>query len=117
MTRDITASAILGLVATLPAQADQFAVRLDAAFDGASADLLAALDITLIEGFSENDADYLVLDAPSEAHVEAFLYAIERDARELHALDADWSNPVMRELTASQRIGFLRAMECEFCTG
>jgi len=116
MTRNLIASAFLALSVAVPAHADQFAVRLDAVYEGANPKLLEALKISEIESFSEDGAHYVVVDAPNDAYVEAFVLAIGRDAMELNALDADWSNPVMGNLTISQRLGFFRSIECEFCT-
>lgn len=116
MTRNLIASALVALAMAAPATAEQFAVKLNAAYDGANPKLMQALKISEIESFSENGAHYLVLDAPNEAYVEAFILAIARDAIELHALDADWSNPAMNHLSIEQRLGFLRAIYCEFCS-
>ncbi|MDU8927426.1 hypothetical protein RXV86_08525 [Alisedimentitalea sp. MJ-SS2] len=116
MIRNLIASSALILAVALPAQAEQFAVKLDAAYEGANAKLMESLKISAIESFSQNGAHFVVLDAPNDAYVEAFILAIGRDAIELNAIDADWSNPVMVDLSISQRLGFLRSIECDFCT-
>lgn len=109
------ATAILFTIA-LPVQADQFAVQLDAPYDGANANLIETLKISEVEAFSEGNAHYVVLDAPNEAYVEAFVLAIGRDAVGLNALEANWSNPSMQHLSIAQRLGFFRAIACEFCS-
>ena len=116
MTRNFITAAILALTVALPAQADQFAVRIDAAYDGASPKLMETLKVSEIESFSENGSHYVVLDAPNEAYVEAFFLAIGRKAMELNVLEANWNRPAMKNLPISQRLGFLRSIECGFCT-
>lgn len=110
-----TATAILFTIA-LPVQADQFAVQLDAPYHGANASLMETLKISEVEAFSEGTAHYLVLDAPDEAYVEAFIFSIGRTAIGLNALEANWSNPTMQHLSMAQRLGFFRAIACEFCS-
>ncbi len=75
-----------------------------------------ALKISEIESFSENGAHYIVLDAPNDAYVEAFVFAIGGEAIALNVLEADWSNSVMEDLSMAQRLGFLRSVECDFCS-
>ncbi|MDU8912327.1 hypothetical protein [Aestuariicoccus sp. MJ-SS9] len=116
MTRPFIPAAILALFAALPAAADQFAVRIDHAYGGASPQLLEVLKVSEIESFSENGRHFVVLEAPGEAYVEAFFHAIGRNALELNALDADWTNPAMQHLSIAQRLGFLREIDCGFCT-
>ena len=116
MTRSYIASSLLALAIAAPAQAEQFAVQLNTAYDGANPKLMETLKITEVESFSENGAHYVVLDAPNAAYVEAFILAIAPDAIEMNALDADWSNPAMNNLSIAQRLGFLRAIHCAFCT-
>ncbi|MGI3183659.1 hypothetical protein [Nioella aestuarii] len=116
MTRTIFTTAALVLATAIPAQAEQFAVRIDAAYQGANDRLMEAMQITEIDSFSQGDAHYVVLDAPDEAYVEAFFFAIGRDAIELNTLDADWRAPGMDGLSVAQRLDFLRAIHCEFCT-
>lgn len=114
------AAAILAMAAALPvalpAGAEQFAVHLDTPFEGAHPRLLDTLRVSEIEIFTEDGAHYIVLDAPNPAYVEAFVEAIGPDAIALNALDADWANPVLDNLTMAQRLGFLRPVPCEFCT-
>ena len=115
MTRNLIPAAILALFAAVPASAEQFVVQVDAAYEGASENLKEALKVSEIESFSENGSHYVILDAPNEAYVEAFFIAIHRQPLELNVLDADWSRPVMSELSISQRLGFLKPIECDFC--
>ncbi len=117
MTRQIFAAAVIALSAGLPAHAEQFAVRINASFVGASAGLLETLKIAELETFTFNGAHYVVLDAPSDAYVEAYVLAIGRTAAELNSLDADWLNPVVVGLPLDQRLGFLRPVACGFCSG
>ena len=116
MIRTFISASLLALTIALPTQAEQFAVELNTAYDGANAELMETLKISEIESFSENDAHYIVLDAPNDAYVEAFVLAIGRKAIALNVLEANWNNPVMEDLSISQRLGFLRAIACEFCT-
>jgi hypothetical protein len=109
-------AALLALSFALPASADQFAVQIDAAYEGASPKLMETLGISEVESFTENGAHYVVLDAPSEAYVEAFFFAIRREALELSRVDADWTNPAMQHLSVAERLGFLRVIDCGFCT-
>lgn len=116
MIRTLIPAAVLALTIGLPAQADQFAVQLDAVFDGASPKLMDALKVSEIARVSESGMHYVILDAPSEAYVEAFILAIGREAVTLNALEANWNNPVMDELSTEQRLRFLRVITCESCT-
>lgn len=116
MFRRFAAVTAVSFAFTLPAQADQFAVQLDASYEGASVKLMETLKVTEVEVFTEGDAHYVVLDAPDEAYVEAFILAIGREAVALNALEANWTNPAMQHLSISQRLGFFRAIECEFCS-
>ena len=114
--RRITALAMLALTIALPAAADQYAVQIDAPYEGASPKLMEALKVSEVESFTESGRHYVVLEAPGEAHVEAFFYAINREAVELHVIEANWMNPAMQHLSTAQRFGFLREIPCEFCT-
>ena len=67
--------------------------------------LMEVLKVSEVESFSEDGRHYVVLEAPDEAYVEAFFHAINREALELHALDADWTNPTMQHLSIAQRLG------------
>lgn len=117
MIRKIITAAALALATALPAQADQFAVRLDAAYPGASSGLMATLHVSEIESFTENGATYVILDAPNAAYVEAFFNAIGRDVVELNELDANWTAPAFASLPMPKRMEFLRPVTCDFCTG
>lgn len=116
MTRTFLPAALLALATALPVQAEQFAVRLEAAYGGANDRLKDALRITEIDRVSDGAAHYVILDAPDEGYVEAFFYAIGQEPVALHALEADWTVPAMKALSLSQRLGFLRAIACDFCT-
>lgn len=116
MIRNLIPASLLALIISLPAQAEQFAVQLDAAYTGVNAKLMETLKIAEIESFSEDGAHYIVLDAPNDAYVEAFVLAIAREAIALNVLEANWSNPMMKDLSMAQRLGFLRRITCEFCT-
>ncbi|MEX3016804.1 hypothetical protein [Gymnodinialimonas hymeniacidonis] len=111
----VLSAALFATMAALPAAADQFAVQIDAPYEGASPRLMETLRVTVVEDFMHNDAHYLVIDAPTVGYAEAFVVAIHRDAIELHALDADWTNPAMQHLTPAQRLSFLRVIECDTC--
>lgn len=116
MLRHLIPTAIAALLVAIPATAEQFAIRLDTEYQGANEKLKQSLQVSEIDSFSEDDTHYVVLDAPGVGYVEAFFYAIGQNAIELHVLEADWTLPAMRRLPVSQRLGFLRAVECEFCT-
>ncbi|WP_112320288.1 hypothetical protein [Oceanibium sediminis] len=105
----------LALLAVLPARAEQFAVRIGSAFDGATPGLLATLKITEIDIFTLGGDHYLILDAPAAAYVEAYVQAIGRDAVELNALDADWTHPGVAEMPLDKRLRFLRKLSCDYC--
>ena len=116
MFRNFIPAAALALTVALPASAEPFAVQIDASFDGASPKLMDALKVSEIESFSENGFHYVVLEAPGEAYVEAFFHAVGRTAIELHVIEATWTMPAMQDLSIAQRLGFLRSVECDFCT-
>ena len=115
MTRKFLTAACFTIFAATGAFADQFVVQLDSAYENASENLKDLLKISEVESFSTDGKHYVILDAPSEAYVEAFFIAIHRQALELSVLEADWSRPVMSELSMSQRLDFLEPIECEFC--
>ncbi len=110
----ITATA-LALLGALEAHADQYAIRIDVAFGGATPGLLKALKIEEIDNFKVLGNQYIILDAPDEAYVEAYIFAIGRKAVELSALDADWTHPSVSEMPIESRLRFLRQIECEYC--
>ena len=83
MNRSFIPAAIFAFLAALPASADQFAVQINDAYDGASPKLMQVLKVSEVESFSENGRHYVVLEAPDEAYVEAFFHAINREALEL----------------------------------
>lgn len=85
----IAAATAIFFAVSLPVNAEQFAVQLDVPYDGASAKLIEIMKVSEVEVFSEGDAHYLVLDAPNEAYVEAFILAIGRNAVALNALEAN----------------------------
>ncbi len=116
MTRTFFPAALLALSVAIPAQADQFAVRLDAAYQGASSGLMDTLKVSEIESFTEAGSHYVILEAPNDAYVEAFFLAIGRTALELNRLEADWTMPAMDNLSIAQRLGFMRPITCDFCT-
>lgn len=116
MKRPTILAALFAFSIGMPATAEQFAVQIDAAYEGASPRLMEALKVSEVESFSEDGSHYVVLDAPSEAYVEAFFFAIHREALELNVVDADWTNPTMQHLSVAQRLGFLREIDCGFCT-
>ncbi len=116
MKRHTIPAALFVFAMALPATAEQFAVQIDAAYEGASPKLKEALKVYEVESFSANGSHYVVLDAPNEAYVEAFFFAINREAIELNVVDADWTNTTMQHLSLAQRLGFLRAINCNFCT-
>ncbi|MEJ6390837.1 hypothetical protein [Gymnodinialimonas ulvae] len=115
MKHSLMAAAALATMIAAPAAAEQFAVRIDEAYQDANPRLMQTLHVTLLERFTENGAHYVVIDAPGVAYVEAFILAINRDAVALSVLAADWTNPTMQHLSPAQRLGFLQAIECEFC--
>ena len=116
MKRSTIPAALFALSIAMPATAEQFAVQIDAAYEGASPRLMEALKVSEVESFSENGSHFVILEAPDEAYVEAFFFAIHREALELNVVDADWTNPTMQHLTAAQRLGFLREIDCDFCS-
>lgn len=105
----------LGMSCAAAAEADQFAVRTDKAFESANAQLMATLRIGKVESFSLDGAHYVVLEAPGEAWVETFFGAIAQNALELRKLDAEWNRPAMAGLTLPQRMGFSTPLDCSFC--
>lgn len=109
-------AALFAFAITMPATAEQFAVEIDEVYEGASPGLMETLKVSEVESFSQDGSHYVVLEAPNEAYVEAFIIAIHRDALELSVVDADWTNPTMQHLSVAQRLGFLREVDCGFCT-
>lgn len=116
MKRPTILAALFAFTVAMPATAEQFAVQIDEAYEGASPKLMETLRVSEVESFSEDGSHYVVLEAPNEAYVEAFFLAIHREALELHVVDADWTNPSMQHLSIAQRLGFLREVDCGFCT-
>lgn len=116
MKRSTVFAALIALSFAVPATAEQFAVKIDGAYEGASPRLMETLKVSEVESFSENGSHFVVLDTPNEAYVEAFFLAINRKALELNMVDADWTNPTMQHLSVAQRLGFLREIDCAFCT-
>ena len=115
MIRTPISATTLALLGTLQAHADQYAVRINVAFDGATPELLQALRIEEIDNFKVHGNQYVILEAPCEAYVEAYVFAIGRKAVELSTLDADWTHPSVAEMPLENRLRFLRQVECEYC--
>lgn len=117
MPRHILAAAALSLCAALPASAEQYVVRLDTAYSGASPGLLAALKVTEIQSFTESGADYVVLDAPNKAYLQAFFYALPQHPVALNAVEGDWTAPDTAGMAITDRMALLRPEPCDFCQG
>lgn len=115
MIRNSISAAAFALLAASPALADQYVVQLDSAYKGASANLKEVLYVTELDSFSKDGKHFIILDAPGDAYVEAFFFAMRRSPVELSVLDADWTKPAMSELTVAQRLGFLKPIKCDFC--
>lgn len=116
MFQQVFTAAALSIGLAMPAVAEQFAVRLDGPYPGASAGLTEELKISVIDSFTANGAHYLILDAPSDAYIETFIYALHREAIELNALEVNWTAAALADLPLAKRLQFLRPVDCEFCT-
>lgn len=115
MTLKILTAAGLALLTASAASAEQFVVQLDGVYQSGDLDLQKALKVSEIATFTEGGRHYLILDAPNDAYIESYLMATHNKVTELGVLDADWTKPVMSELTVTQRLRFSTPIECEIC--
>jgi len=117
MTRKLAYSlALATALAATAAAADQYVVRIDAPYAPASAGLLESLKIDEIDAFTRDGANYVVIGAPGEAHIEAYFYAIKRHPLALYKLVSDWTAAGFAGLPLEQRMPFLAPEPCGFCT-
>ncbi|MEP5452218.1 hypothetical protein, partial [Roseibium sp.] len=57
----------------------------------------------------------VVLEAPSDGHVEAYFFALDLKPTALHTLGADWNAPGLSSLPLENRLPFLQPTRCDFC--
>lgn len=111
----LSALALAASLAGTAAAADQFVAQLAAPFGGARAGLLDTLRIVEIETFDHEGRHYIVLQAPSDGHVEAYFHATGLRPVALHTLKADWIAPGLADLPLGQRLPFLTWVPCDYC--
>ena len=112
----IPATIVATLLSVTAASADQYVARIDEPFKGASAALLDTLSIVEIDAFEHGGSTYIVVEAPDEAYVEAYFFALHIRPTELHVLQADWTASGLLGLSLEQRLPFLTPTTCGFCS-
>jgi len=116
MFRTFLSAAILAPVLAVPAQADQFAIQTAAPVVGASEQLLKALHVREVDAVEINGVHFIVLDARDEGYVEAYVFAMNIDAKGLYRLEATWDGAGLSSLPIEAREPFLHETQCDFCT-
>ena len=109
-------AAAISIAATCTAAADQFAIQTDQQVFGASERLLETLNIREVDAVEINGVHFIVLDARNEGYVEAYVFAMNIDAKGLYRLEEDWDGAGLSSLPIEAREPFLHQELCDFCT-
>ncbi|MEX0284580.1 MAG: hypothetical protein AB3N23_08200 [Paracoccaceae bacterium] len=107
--------ALIGLLTAPAAMAEQFVAQLETSFKGANARLLDSLQVVELDAFEHDGKHYYVIEAPDEAYVKAYFFALGLRPTGLHLLDADWNAPGLADLSLENRLLFLKPTPCDFC--
>lgn len=116
MFRKLLSAAILAPVLAVSAHADQFAIKTTEPVVGASEKLLETLHIREVDAVDINGVHFIVLEARDEGYVEAYVFAMNIDAKGLYRLQEDWDGAGLSSLPIEAREPFLHEAQCEFCT-
>ena len=109
-------AAFISLVAASSATADQFAIQTTEPTVGASEPLLETLHVREVDAVEINGVHFIVLDARDESYVEAYVFAMNIDAKGLYRLEEDWEGAGLSSLPIEAREPFLHQELCDFCT-
>lgn len=116
MFRKLLSAAILAPVLAASAHADQFAIQTTEPVVGASEQLLETLHIREVDAVEINGAHFLVIDARDEGYVEAYVFAMNINAKVLYRLQEPWDGAGLSSLPMEAREPFLHETQCDFCT-
>lgn len=97
------------------AMADQYVVQINGPLAETSDSLRSTLKIDVIDAFTHEDKDYVVVGAPTEGYLAAYFYAASHTPISLATVDADWTGAGFNGLTLDRRMLFLTPVYCEFC--
>jgi len=109
-------AALVTGIAASAAMADQYVAQLDAPMAKASAGLLENLKIVEIDAFTHDGTHYVVIEAPNEAYLEAYFYAMSRSPKALHTLGPDWNASGLSSSQLEQQLPILAFASCGFCS-
>jgi len=112
----IQTALLVSLVAAGGASADQFAVQTTEPVVAASDQLLEILRVHEVETVEIDGAKFIILDARDEGYVEAYIFAMNIDAKGLYRLNEDWNGAGLSSLPVEARQPFLHKTFCEGCS-
>lgn len=114
MRKAIFTSAALAVTAT-SAMADEYLVTLPAPLQDVSDGLYASVKVTKLDAFEQRGVHYVVLDAPSEVHVETFFSVYGTWPLAMSAIEEGWET--YSALPLEQKLLKAAPMHCRFCIG
>lgn len=95
--------------------ADQYVVQIAGPLAETSDSLRSTLKIDVIDAFTHEGKDYVVVGAPTEGYLAAYFYAVSHTPIALATVDTDWTGAGLNGLTLDRRMLFLTPVYCEFC--
>lgn len=108
------AAALLALAS--PSLADQFLLSVSQPFESVNERVLETLKIAVVDRFSHDGRNFVVVDAPNEAYLETLFNSTPIRPLSLQRLAVDWSGEAMAEIETAQRLKFGAPVVCGFCS-
>ncbi|MBF9030133.1 hypothetical protein HKCCE3408_06980 [Rhodobacterales bacterium HKCCE3408] len=96
--------------------ADQYIVSLDTQMGDPSPQLLEILRVQIVDRFSHDGGEFVIIDARNEAYLEALFHATSVEPRELWLLPVAWDSSAMADLDTVARMRFAAPVACVFCS-
>lgn len=109
-----TAAAMIALAG--PSLADQFLISVSEPFGAVNERVLETLKIELVDGFSHDGQNFVVVNAPNEAYLETLFNITHIRPLGLQRMAVDWSGEAMLEIETAQRLKFGAPVACGFCS-
>lgn len=110
----LAAAALIALAG--PSLADQFLLSVSEPFDAVNERVLETLKIEVVDRFSHDGRNFVVVDAPNEAYLETLFNSTPIRPLSLQRLAVDWSGEAMAEIETAQRLKFGAPVACGFCS-
>lgn len=99
-----------------PSLADQFLISVSEPFASVNERVLETLKIEVVDGFSHDGQDFVVVNAPNEAYLETLFNSTSVRPLSLQRLAVDWSGEAMAQIDTAQRLKFGAPVACGFCS-